>query len=141
MRALLPCLLIGLAIATGCHKNDVDVDDLDSNPFDPEGTSQVEALTIGPIVTAAYAQGVYNKQTVQVQVHPEVFPARTEYELHFIELTDPDTTVQYSLNTTSDSYQCENFVITLGTEYCYRFELVIGGEVVERQERCQIAEL
>jgi len=126
----------------GCHKNDVDVAGLTSNPFDADHPGESTLFTVDSIQTETYGQGLYNKQTVVVHVHPEQFPAPTAYELRFIELTDPDTSYFYSNNEAgSNTFLCGNYQVALGTEYCYRFELVVAGEVVTTKEQCTVAEL
>ena len=141
MSCSLPAFFVCLVLMTSCHKNDVDIADLHTNKFDRDYPGDPTFLSIGSIHTEAYAQGIYNKQTVEVQVHPEQFPAPMEYALRFIELTDPDTTIFYSQNTTGNTFLCPNFQVTLGTEYCYRFELFVGGELIDLQERCGVAQL
>ena len=142
MRRLLPVLLIGLALLASCHKNDVDVADLTSNPFDADHPGVSTLFSMDTIHTEAYAQGVYNMQTVVVNVHPGQFPSPTAYTLRFIELTDPDTSYFYSTNEAgSNTFLCSNYQVALGTEYCYRFELLVEGEVVTAKERCAMAEL
>lgn len=141
MKNTLSYLLLCILFLLGCHKNDVDIDELNTNPFDPDHPELADFLDIGQITTASYAQGLHYKQTVEVHVHPERFPVHEEYALRFIELSDPDTLVFYSLNSDDDYFECPNYLVTLGTEYCYRFELLVGGEVVQREERCQVAEL
>ena len=103
MSCSLPAFFVCLVLMTSCHKNDVDIADLHTNKFDRDYPGDPTFLSIGSIHTEAYAQGIYNKQTVEVQVHPKQFPAPMEYALRFIELTDPDTTIFYSQNTTGNS--------------------------------------
>src|SRR5690606_30009490 len=130
MKQALSVLFVGVILLTGCHKNEVDIADLTTNPFDPDYTGELALMTVGAIQTEAYAQGIFHKQTVEVRVHPEHFPAPQNYELHFVELTDPSTGVFYSQNTSDNIFNCPNYQITLGTEYCYRIKLVVGGETV-----------
>lgn len=141
MRCSLPAFFVCLVLMASCHKNDVDIADLNTNTFDRDYPGDPAFLTIGAIQTEVYAQGVYNKQTVEVQVHPGQFPVPSGYVLRFIELTDPDTTVLYSQNSPGNTFLCSNFQVMLGTEYCYRFELFVGGELIGRQERCGVAQL
>ena len=139
MRISVPALFTCFALLVGCHKNDVDIADLKTNPFDRDHPGESTLFTVEPIQTVAYGQGTLHKQTVVVQVHPEQFPATVAYTLRFIELTVPDTTVLHSGGASNNTFLCSNYLITLGTEYCYRFELVVGGEVITAKERCAMA--
>jgi hypothetical protein len=142
MKYFIPLLLLVLAIMAGCHKNDVDVGDLNTNPFDRDHPGEYDFFTVDSIQTEAYAQGLYYKQTAVVHVHPEQFPVPIGYTLVFIELTDPDTSYFYSYNEAgSNTFPCVNYQVALGTEYCYRFELWTGDMTEPGKERCAVAQL
>lgn len=140
MKYSLTALCLGVILLTACHKNELDIADLNTNPFDPDYVGELAIMSIGAIQTETYAQGLH-KQTMEVRVHPDHFPAPRSYVLYFTKPSAPYNLYFYSSSTTDNIFQCSNYQITLGEEYCYQFKLVIGGETVKEEMVCAIAEL
>lgn len=129
-----------LALA-GCHKTDVDADDLVTNPFDPAFTGANPLFTIDSVTTVLY-QGAIHDQKLYVEVHPDRFPTASGYELWLIEtLPGADTVVYTSILEPDDDLVLRNFNVDLGTLYCYRVELHVGSDGVKREEICALAEM
>ena len=141
MRIAIPALFVCFALLGGCHKNDVDIADLNTNAFDRDHPGESTLFTLEPVQNVAYGQGTLHKHTVVFHVHPDQFPASAPYSLGFIQLTQPTTSNLVISSLGNNSFLCTNYLITLGTEYCYRFELIVGGEVVAAKELCAMAEL
>jgi hypothetical protein len=62
-----------LVLVAGCHKNDVDIAELDTNTFDADHPGVTAFITVDTVVTQSYGQGTLYKQLVTLQVHPELF--------------------------------------------------------------------
>lgn len=134
MKISVPALFICFALLAGCHKNDVDIAELNTNPFDRDHPGESPLFTLEPIQTVAYGQGTLYKHTVVIHVYPERFPAATNYTI--------SSNGSMGISGQGDNtFLGTKYLITLGTEYCYRFELRVGGEVVAAQEQCAMAEL
>ncbi|MGV9012761.1 MAG: hypothetical protein ACOH13_09225 [Flavobacteriales bacterium] len=140
MRTFLSALAL-LVLVAGCHKNDVDIAELNTNTFDADHPGVTTFITVDMVVTQSYGQGTLYKQLVTLQVHPELFPAASAYKLAAIELTVPDTTYFYSSNTPGNTFVLSNYLVQPGTEYCYRFELTVGDELVGSKVLCAVAQL
>ena len=141
MRVSIPLLFFCMALLAGCHKNDVDIAELNTNPFDRDNPGVSTLFTLEPVQNVAYGQGTLHKHTVILHVNVEQFPATTSYSIGFIQLTQPTTSNLVISSLGNNSFLCTNYLITLGTEYCYRFEVLVEGEVVARKELCAMAEL
>ena len=141
MKKLLSILAF-LALAS-CHKDDVDINALNTHPFDPDW-SGTPFLTIDGVGTEETipGSGLY-EQHVLLTVNEAAFPVSSEYAIRMIESTFNDTALVYSSNVVGNQYDIPNYQLTLGTQYSYRLDLLIGGGAVpaHRADSCAVVQL
>jgi hypothetical protein len=140
MRSTLLTALALLLACAACHKNDVDVAELTTNPFDADYTGPRDWFEVDTITTENTNQFVLFEQHAIIRVHTERFtaPMADRYEVRMVEQTVPETKVYPGAGST---VVCENYNVSLGTTYCYRFELHVNGQVMQTIEQCALAEL
>lgn len=134
-------VLWATVLVVGCRKHDVDIASLNTNPFDADwrGTS---FLHVDSIRTLPVGQGVFFQQRVYLRLSPEL-RGTPDCEVRLIEITVPDTASFAAGNPDQENRIYLNQQVMLGTEYCYQFDLSIGGAILmnHRVSTCAIAEL
>lgn len=142
MKAIHSAALMLALICAACHKNDVDVAELATNPFDADYTGERDWFEVDTITTENTNQFVLFEQHAIVRVHPERFapPMSGPYEIWMVEETVPETKVYSSVDHPGGIIVCENYQVDIGTTYCYRFELHMAGQAMQAIRRCALAE-
>lgn len=132
--------LLFVVAVSACHKSDVDIAALNTNPFDPVYSGPNVLFTIDTIATVLYGGSIYEHNVI-VDVHTGNFPSPAEHEVWLIKNGGADTVRYYSTLEPDDRFVLRAFDVELGTEYCYRVELRVynGGTIGE--DRCAMAEL
>lgn len=138
MRYALATLMITLLL--GCQKHEVDIAALNTNPYDNDyvGTRfiRVDSVRCFPL-----GQGALYQQRLYVGLSPEI-RGRNDVQLRLVETTFPDTTL-YTPSTTAVTVVMLNQQVTLGTEYCFLIDLIIGGGELRNQQLqyCAVAQI
>ena len=130
-------LSVGLLL-TACYKDDVVIEDLTFNMFDPEytGPAFIE------VTSAALQQnppGIYN-QVLNIMVKSELFPNPTTYTL-FVECWN-DTTNEELIQIPPSIHEFTfiKYDVEQGAEYCYDLSLRVEYSNTRADEHCLIAQ-
>lgn len=135
--------LVTLLISCGllaCHRNDVDVQALNTNPFDADHPGDNGLFTVDSVWTYDPA-GPYYAQCLKVTVHEDRFPAPTPHAVYVIETGSGDTLSVAGPLVGLGEGVYRNLGVTLDNTYCYRIELRVNGEGMRVEQRCAVAEL
>lgn len=145
MRIIPTVLLMFGCLCIGCHKNDVEVAELTTNPYDVDHPWDPASplMAIDTVLTAPTGLTGNYEQHLVVHVYPERFPAQfpQAYDVWVIERTVPETDYYSSSEQSSDIIVNENLHVELGSTYCYTVQLRVGGQVVKSIDKCALAEL
>ncbi|HEY0978981.1 MAG TPA: hypothetical protein VGE21_16035 [Flavobacteriales bacterium] len=133
-------LLASVLFLAACHKDDVDIATLTTNPMDADYSGQAVLMEVDTVHTEVTVWSIH-EQHVTVRVHPGHFPSPAPYEVWCIEENVPDTIKGYSSQHPDNRFELENYQVALGTEYCYRIQLRVADVVIREERVCAIAQL
>ena len=138
MRNLLAILMVALLL--GCQKHEVDIAALNTNPYDNDYVG-AQFLRVDSVRCFPLGQGALYQQRLYVRLSPEI-RGRSDVQLRLVETTFPDTTV-YNPSSTAVTVVMLNQQVTLGTEYCFLIDLIIGGGELRNQQLsyCAVAQI
>jgi len=123
---------------TACYKDDVVIEDLTYNMFDPGyiGPAFIEVIAVGlqenPVDTF--------HQVLNIKVKSELFPNTTTYSL-FVECLN-DSSVEEIIQQPPDIHEFTYIKpnVEQGTEYCYDLSLRVEYSNTRRDEHCYTAQ-
>ena len=127
-----------LLMLSACYKDEVVIEDLTYNMFDPDytGPAFIEVTSVG---LQQNPPGVFN-QVLNVTVKDEMFPNPTSYSLFIECLTD--TTEEELVQDPADTHDFTyiKYDVEQGMEYCYDLSLRVQFSNTRRDEHCYIAQ-
>jgi len=130
--------LLLVLMLSACYKDDVVIEDLTYNMFDPDytGPAFIEVISVG---LQQNPPGVYH-QVLNIRVKDELFPNPTTYKL-FVECLN-DTTEEEIIQQLPDIHEFTyiKYDVEQGTEYCYDLSLRVEFSNTRRDEHCYTAQ-
>lgn len=125
----------------GCFKDEVDIDSLNFNPYDPIYEGWYDTTFVEPIFDSTLVIQVSPpdyRQTVRMRVRNDLFPAPIFYYAYYRALPD---TAWLPLVVINNEFAHLRFDVTWGDEYCYDYKLVFTESFTTNTEHfCFIAD-
>jgi len=130
--------LLLVLLLSACYKDEVVLEDLTTNMFDPDytGPAFIDIVSVGLQQVQA---GVWN-QVVQVHVKSELFPNPRTYHLFVECLNDTSTEDMVQQPEGSDDFIYIKSNVELDSTYCYEFSLRVEYSNTRADEHCFIAQ-
>lgn len=137
MKRLLPYLLLALLFA-GCYKDEVNLEELNFNLFDPDFTGEA-FIHVNSVGLQQPQTNIWN-QVMQISVDSDRFPNSTTYQLHVVCLNDTTSQVLVQVPAGSDDFTYVKSDVDLNTEYCYELSLQVQFSDTRADQHCFIAQ-
>lgn len=133
-------LLVG-GVFVGCAKQELDVDEFRSNPFDPMYNGPA-MLYIDSVVTVTLITNTVYQQRIHGRLDPMLLQGDVSL-VRMIETTERDTFELQPFALENGSFRLNNNQVTLGQVYCFEVDVLIDGNALtsQRWEDCVEAEL
>lgn len=123
---------------TACYKDDVVIEDLTYNMFDPEYTGPA-FIEVTSVALQQNPPGTYN-QVLNIAVKSELFPNPTSYRLFVECLNDTTNEELIQIPPSIHEFTYIKYDVEQGTEYCYDLSLRVEYSNTRADEHCFIAQ-
>jgi hypothetical protein len=139
-RTAFSVLLALCVLFAGCKKDELDVAELTTNPFDADYTGEPVFTTTGVHTEAILVGGdLVRNLHVDVRVNTALFPEQGPYDVQYG--LPSGVTVQVPSSELADNaFRMTATNVTVGVQYCFEPRLANNGAVGSRTTLCGTAE-
>ena len=123
---------------SSCVKDEINLDDLVTNPLDPDYSGPAY-ISITNTSVDTNPDGS-RSHVIEVTVSDAGFPAGTDYDLHVKELDSGNETVVMANTFNGNVFSFRNDFVTvgMGVDYCYEFSVWVNYSTARPESFCEI---